>query len=149
MRSIRGPITFEITETAAVDNLATAADFAAEVRSRGCGIALDDFGAGHSSLVLLKYLPIDLVKIDGDFVTGLRDSSFDRIAVRHVVQMCQELGVRTAAEFAEDAATVDLLRDMGVDFAQGYSIAVPLPMAGTPSRVEPPVSYTVADLAAG
>jgi PAS domain S-box-containing protein len=129
-------VTFEITETAAVDNLAAAADFAAGVRSRGCGLALDDFGTGHASLLLLKYLPIDLVKIDGDFVTGLRGSAFDRIAVQHVVHMCRELGVRTAAEFAEDAATVDLLRDMGLDFAQGYAIARPLPMAGTTVAAE-------------
>ncbi|MET8147798.1 EAL domain-containing protein [Actinoplanes sp. NPDC049668] len=134
-------ITFEITESAAVDNLAAAAEFAAGVRSRGCGLALDDFGTGHSSLMLLKYLPIDLVKIDGVFVTGLRDSAFDRIAVRHVVQLCRELGVRTAAEFAEDAATVELLRDMGLDFAQGYAIARPLPMAATPAAA--------AELAAG
>jgi EAL domain-containing protein (putative c-di-GMP-specific phosphodiesterase class I)/GGDEF domain-containing protein len=142
-------ITFEITESAAVENLAAAAEFAVGVRSRGCGLALDDFGTGHSSLLLLKYLPIDLVKIDGDFVTGLRGSAFDRIAVRHVVHMCRELGVRTAAEFAEDAATVDLLRDMGLDFAQGYAIARPLPMAGTPVAVEPPAPSATAELATG
>lgn len=142
-------ITFEITESTAVDNLAAAAEFAADIRSRGCGLALDDFGTGHSSLMLLKYLPIDLVKIDGAFVTGLRDSAFDRIAVRHVVHMCQDLGVRTAAEFAEDTATVNLLRDMGLDFAQGYAIARPLPMAGTPVVNRPPMTSTAAELATG
>ncbi|MFF5075761.1 EAL domain-containing protein [Actinoplanes sp. NPDC000266] len=140
-------ITFEITESAAVDNLAAAAEFAAGVRSRGCGLALDDFGTGHSSLLLLKYLPIDLVKIDGDFVTGLRGSAFDRIVVQHVVHMCRELGVRTAAEFAEDAATVDLLRDMGLDFAQGYAIARPMPMAK--ATAEPSAPPATAERATG
>jgi PAS domain S-box-containing protein len=142
-------ITFEITESAAVDNLAAAADFASEVRDRGCGLALDDFGTGHSSLLLLKYLPIDLVKIDGDFVKTLHGSAFDRIAVRHIVQMCRELGVRTAAEFAEDVTTVNLLRDMGLDFAQGYAIARPLPMARTPVAAEASTPHRAAELATG
>lgn len=142
-------ITFEITESAAVDNLAAAAEFAAGVRSRGCGLALDDFGTGHSSLLLLKYLPIDLVKIDGAFVTALRSTLFDRIAVQHTVHMCRELGVRTAAEFAEDAATVDLLRDMGLDFAQGHAIARPLPMAGAHLPAELPAPSAASELATG
>ncbi|XVU28040.1 EAL domain-containing protein [Actinoplanes sp. CA-054009] len=141
-------ITFEITESAAVDNLAAAAEFAAGVRSRGCGLALDDFGTGNSSLLLLKYLPIDLVKIDGDFVRGLRGSAFDRIAVQHVVHMCRELGVRTAAEFAEDAATVDLLRDMGLDFVQGYAVARPLPMANAEPDAPAPSAGSASQQAA-
>jgi EAL domain-containing protein (putative c-di-GMP-specific phosphodiesterase class I)/GGDEF domain-containing protein/PAS domain-containing protein len=140
-------ITFEITESAAIDNLAAAAEFAAGVRSRGCGLALDDFGTGHSSLLILKYLPIDLVKIDGDFITGLRGSPFDRIAVQHVVDMCRALGVRTAAEFAEDVETVSLLRDMGLDFAQGYALGRPQPMATAPVVAEPVVPRT--ELATG
>jgi PAS domain S-box-containing protein len=139
-------ITFEITESAAVDNLAAAAEFAAGVRSKGCGLALDDFGTGHSSLLLLKYLPIDLVKLDGDFITGLRGSAFDRIAVRHVVDMCRALGVRTAAEFAEDAETVELLRDMGLDFAQGYAIDRPRAMMAWAPAVSDPAA---AELATG
>jgi PAS domain S-box-containing protein len=142
-------ITFEITESTAVDNLAAAAEFAAGVRSKGCGLALDDFGTGHSSLLLLKYLPIDLVKIDGDFITGLRRSAFDRIAVRHVVDMCRALGVRTAAEFAEDADTVELLRDIGLDFAQGYVIDRPRPLASAPVAAESIAAAPVAESAAG
>jgi len=142
-------ITFEITESAAVDNLAAAAELAAAVRRPGCGQARDAFRTATSERLLLKYLPIDLVKIDGDFVTALRGSTFNRIAVRHVVQMCRELGVRTAAEFAEDAATVDLLRDMGLDFAQGFAIARPLPMAGTSVAAEPPMPSAAAELATG
>ena len=129
------------TESAAIDDLAAAAEFAAGVRSRGCGLALDDFGTGHSSLLILKYLPIDLVKIDGAFVTGLPGSAFDRIAVQHVVDMCRALGVRTAAEFAEDDRTVELLRDMGLDFAQGHAVARPRPMATAPVAAEPPAPH--------
>jgi PAS domain S-box-containing protein len=143
-------ITFEITESAAVDNMAAATDFAAAVRSRGCGLALDDFGTGHSSLLLLKHLPIDLVKIDGNFVSAMRTSAFDRIAIRHLVPMCRELGVRTAAEFAEDTPTVELLRDMGLDFAQGYAIARPQPMAATPVTQDvAPIQHSATRLATG
>ncbi|MEV8504674.1 EAL domain-containing protein [Actinoplanes sp. NPDC051475] len=131
-------VTFEITESTAVDNLTAAAEFAAAVRRRGCELALDDFGTGCSTLSLLKYLPIDLVKIDGDFVGRLGDSAFDRIAVQAIVDMCRSLGVRTAAERVEDPATVDLLRGMGVDFAQGYAIGHPHPMTSSaaPSRLD-------------
>ncbi|MFI7601547.1 EAL domain-containing protein [Actinoplanes sp. NPDC049681] len=126
-------VTFEITESTAIDNLTAAAEFAAAVRRRGCELALDDFGTGYSSLYLLKYLPIDLVKIDGDFIARLPGSEFDRIAVQAVVDMCRALGVRTAAERVEDPATVDLLRGMGVNFAQGYAIAHPRPLAPSPA----------------
>jgi EAL domain-containing protein (putative c-di-GMP-specific phosphodiesterase class I) len=129
-------ITFEITESLPVDDLAAAAGFAAAVRACGCELALDDFGTGWSTLSLLKHLPIDLLKLDGTFVTGLRSSAFDRPAVESLVTLCREIGVRVAAEFVEDTATLDLLRDLGVDFAQGYVIGRPRPMA-TPAIAGP------------
>ncbi|WP_305784151.1 EAL domain-containing protein [Symbioplanes lichenis] len=115
-------VTFEITESEPVDNLTVASDFAARVTAAGCGLALDDFGTGHSSLVLLKQLPIDLVKIDGQFITDLATSGFDRIAVRSTVEMCRQLGIRTVAEYVEESSSFALLRELGVDFAQGHAV---------------------------
>jgi len=129
-------ITFEITESAGVDNLTAAVEFADGVTRAGCLLALDDFGTGHAPLRLLKHLPIDLVKIDGSFVTGLRHDLFDQTTVRSTVDMCRKLGIRTAAEYVQDEATADLLRDYGVDFAQGYAIGRPVPMASADSGVE-------------
>ncbi|GIE53728.1 diguanylate cyclase [Amorphoplanes nipponensis] len=121
-------ITFEVTESAAIGDLPAAVVFAQAVRRRGCELALDDFGTGYSSLSVLRRLPVDQLKIDGSFVTGLTRSPFDRITVQAVVGMCQALGIRTAAESAEDAATVELLRTIGVDFVQGYAVARPRPL---------------------
>jgi len=141
-------ITFEITESAAIDDLDAAATFAEAVRNRGCELALDDFGTGYSSLLILKRLPIDQVKIDGDFVAGLRESEFDRIAVGAVVAMCRALGIRTAAEFVGDAETIDLLRGIGVDFAQGYAIERPQPMP-SPAAAPQPVATPLCSRAIG
>jgi EAL domain-containing protein (putative c-di-GMP-specific phosphodiesterase class I) len=124
-------ITFEITESAVIDNLTAAIEFASGIQRIGCKLALDDFGTGYASLSTLKYLPIDLVKIDGEFITGLRRSSLNKAIVRAVVGLCRELGIRTAAEFVPDDETIDLLRDYGVDHAQGYAIGRPVPMAST------------------
>ncbi len=129
-------VTFEITESLPIDDLAAAADFAAAVRACGCELALDDFGTGWSSLRLLKYLPIDLLKLDGTFVTGLCAPGADRPIVESLVSMCRELGVQVAAEFVEDTATLDVLRDLGVDFAQGHLIGQPQPMALPPPAVD-------------
>lgn len=139
-------VTFEITESTVIDNLDAAAAFAEAVRSRGCELALDDFGTGYSSLLVLKLLPIDQVKIDGAFVAGLPRSELDRAVVGAVVAMCRALGIRTAAEFAEDPATIDLLREIGVDFAQGYAIERPQPM---PTAIAAPAATPVLDRATG
>jgi EAL domain-containing protein (putative c-di-GMP-specific phosphodiesterase class I) len=92
---------------------------------------------------MLRHLPIDLVKIDGGFVTDLRHSPFDQIAVRSTVDMCRALGIRTAAEYVPDTETADLLREYGVDFAQGYAIGRPVPMASAAAgfRADTPGSF--------
>ncbi len=122
-------ITFEITETALAANLTEARKLVNGLRELGCQIALDDFGTGYTSLAYLKYLPVDLLKIDGDFIRDLPNSAADQEIVRTIVDLCRTLGIRTAAEYVQDDAALTLLRQYGVDFAQGYHIGRPQPVA--------------------
>jgi EAL domain-containing protein (putative c-di-GMP-specific phosphodiesterase class I) len=124
-------VTFEVTETALIGNLTEARKFADGVRDLGCQLALDDFGTGHTSYIYLKYFPVDMVKIDGDFIHDLPNSPVDQAIVRSLVLVCRELGIRTAAEYVQDQATSELLRTYGVDFVQGYHIGRPVPVATT------------------
>jgi diguanylate cyclase (GGDEF)-like protein len=119
---------FEITETAAIANMDEAKNFVNRLTRLGCKFALDDFGAGFGSFHYVKYLPIDYVKIDGDFVRNLAESSTDQSVVKAIVQLARGLGKRTIAEFVGDDPTVELLRDYGVDYAQGYQVGVPRPV---------------------
>jgi PAS domain S-box-containing protein len=120
-------LTFEITETALIGNLTEARRFADRIHELGCQLALDDFGSGHSSFRYLKLFPIDLVKIDGEFIDNLVDSEQDQVVVRALVQVCQAHGVQTLAECVEDEAQLRVLREMGVELAQGYLIGEPQP----------------------
>ncbi|MFI7544213.1 EAL domain-containing protein [Actinoplanes sp. NPDC049599] len=122
-------LTIEITETAAIGNLSVARRFADGVRQLGCQLALDDFGTGNTPLGFLTKLPVDLVKIDGSFIHGLPDSEPLQAVVEGLVQMCRKLGILTAAEYVQDDATLDLLREYGVDFAQGFHIGEPEQLA--------------------
>ncbi|GIG92750.1 EAL domain-containing protein [Plantactinospora endophytica] len=133
-----GQLTFEITETARIGNLTEAHNFAYGIRQLGCQLALDDFGSGHVPFAFLTYFPVDLVKVGGEFITGIRHSVANRGIVRSIVEMCRALGIRTAAEHVEDEATMDLLRDYGVDFAQGYLVGKPKPVTGSPRTVPAP-----------
>ena len=94
----------------------------------GCEFALDDFGAGFASFYYLKHLAFDLLKIDGEFVTDLANSQTNQLVVKAVVDIARGLGKRTIAEFVEDDETLELLRGMGVDFAQGFYVAKPAPL---------------------
>ena len=119
---------FEVTETAAVVNIDRARRFAELIGELGCEFALDDFGAGFASFYYLKHLAFDLLKIDGEFVTDLTTSRTNQLVVKAVVDIARGLGKRTIAEFVEDAETLQLLRGMGVDFAQGFYVAKPAPL---------------------
>ena len=120
---------FEITETAAIINLNHAMLFIEELRGMDCRIALDDFGSGVSSFGYLKNLPVDIIKIDGMFVRDMLNTPLDRVIVRSINDIAHEMGKRTVAEFAESAEAIAALRRMGVDYAQGYGIAKPMPLA--------------------
>ena len=115
----------EVTETAAIVNLAQARSFASTLGELGCELALDDFGAGFASFYYLKHMVFDYVKIDGEFIRDLPRSSINRLVVQSVVEIARGLGKRTIAEFVEDEETLELLRDYQVDYAQGFYIARP------------------------
>ena len=119
----------EITETAAVTNMAEAVRFIAQAHALGIRIALDDFGAGASSFGYLKSLPIDLLKIDGQFVRNLMDDALDDVTVRCFQEVARVIGVRTVAEFVDRPEVLARLREIGVDYAQGYLLHQPEPAA--------------------
>jgi len=118
---------FEITETSAIANVEAAKRLIDELRTLGCRFALDDFGSGFSSFFHLKHLPVDYIKIDGQFVQGMAQNAVDRSIVTSINDIAHSFGKQTIAEFVEDAACLDLLRQCGVDFAQGYYISAPGP----------------------
>lgn len=121
-------LVFEITETAAIANMDEARTLATRIRRWGCRFALDDFGAGFGSFYYLKYLPVDYVKIDGEFIRNLDSSEIDQRMVSAMVEIARALGLRTIAEFVENEEILDKLREFGVDFAQGYHIGKPGPV---------------------
>ena len=123
-------ICFEITETAAVANLRSAQHFIATLRKRGCVFALDDFGSGLSSFAYLKRLPVDYLKIDGRFVKDMLTDPIDHAMVESINQLGHVVGVQTIAEFVENAAILERLGRLGVDYAQGYHIHRPEPLDG-------------------
>jgi len=121
-------LVFEITETAAVENIQSAREFAEELRGLGCKFALDDFGAGFGSFYYLKYIPFDFLKIDGEFIRTATEGRTDQLIVQACVQLAKGLGKDTIAEFVETAETLRMLRALGVDFAQGFHVARPCPV---------------------
>jgi diguanylate cyclase (GGDEF)-like protein/PAS domain S-box-containing protein len=121
-------LVFEITETAAVENIQSARDFATELTLLGCKFALDDFGVGFGSFYYLKYIPFDFLKIDGEFIKTATKGRTDQLIVQACVQLAKGLGKSTIAEFVETAETLRMLRELGVDYAQGFHVARPLPV---------------------
>jgi len=118
-------LTFEITETAAMGQLSSGVRFMRELESTGCRFALDDFGSGMSSFAYLKVLPVKVLKIDGAFVRDLLTDRADRSFVEAIHNVARTLGIETVAEYAETPELIAALRDIGVDYAQGYGVAKP------------------------
>jgi EAL domain-containing protein (putative c-di-GMP-specific phosphodiesterase class I) len=118
----------EITETAAVTNMADAAIFIDQVRTLGVRVALDDFGAGASSFGYLKTLKVDLLKIDGSFIRDLIDDPLDDAAVRCFVDVARVMGVKTVAEFVYRPEVLARVREVGIDYAQGFLLHRPEPI---------------------
>jgi len=119
---------FEITETAAIGNLSRAIQFFNTMRARGCRFALDDFGSGLSSFGYLRTLPVDFLKIDGLFVRDCVEDPIDLAMVRSINDIGHVMGIKTVAEFAESKAIEEKMREIGIDYAQGYGICEPLPL---------------------
>jgi EAL domain-containing protein (putative c-di-GMP-specific phosphodiesterase class I) len=118
-------ICFEITETAAIASYSQANRFIHAMKDLGCKFALDDFGTGLSSFGYLKHFPVDFLKIDGSFVKEILHDPIDREMVRSINEIGHLTGKLTIAEFAENADIINMLRNLGVDYAQGYGVASP------------------------
>ena len=121
-----GNLIFEITETTALSQFATAVRFIESVSALGCRFALDDFGAGFSTYQYLRELPVHILKIDGSLVRDVAIDPVNREIVHSMAQVASAIGMQTVAEFVEDASTSALLRELGVDYAQGYGIGRPM-----------------------
>ncbi|HUE27443.1 MAG TPA: EAL domain-containing protein [Solirubrobacteraceae bacterium] len=119
---------FEVTETAAIANMPEASAFAAGVNELGASLALDDFGTGFGSFYYLKHLPVSYLKMDGEFIQNLPRSEIDAHMVTAIVGVAQGLGIKTVAESVTDDETIRLLREHGVDFAQGFHVGRPGPV---------------------
>ena len=124
-------LVFEITETALIGDEAAALAFTERLHALGCKLALDDFGTGYGGFTYLKQLPLDFLKIDIEFVRDLASNPASHHVVEAVVALARGFGLKTIGEGVEDAETFKLLRELGVDFAQGYHIARPGPLDQT------------------
>jgi EAL domain-containing protein (putative c-di-GMP-specific phosphodiesterase class I) len=120
---------FEVTETTAISNLTKASEFMHDLRALGCRFALDDFGVGMSSFAYLKHLPVDFLKIDGSFIRDLATNPVDYAIVEAINRIAHLLGMKTVAEFVTDRVTLEKLRELQVDYAQGDLIGAPEPLA--------------------
>jgi diguanylate cyclase (GGDEF)-like protein/PAS domain S-box-containing protein len=119
-------LVFELTETASLAEMLETRDVVAELRRLGCRFALDDFGTGFSTFSYLKHLPADYLKLDGSFIKHIRHSQVDRALTRSINDIAHTLGKETIAECVEDAETLEVLKALGIDCAQGYHIGRPV-----------------------
>ena len=120
-------ICFEITETVAISNLSKAASLIWKLKELGCQFALDDFGSGMSSFAYLKNLPVDYIKIDGNFIKNIADNPIDIAMVEAITKIAHVMGIKTVAEYVESQIVMDKLKELGVDYAQGYYLGKPQP----------------------
>lgn len=118
---------FEITETTTVHDLDKAVKFIRELKTTGCSFSLDDFGVGFTSFKYLQEMDLGFIKIDGSFIKELPECSNDRLFVKAMVDVAHGLRIKTVAEFVENENIIEVLKDLGVDYAQGYFIGKPAP----------------------
>jgi diguanylate cyclase (GGDEF)-like protein/PAS domain S-box-containing protein len=138
-----GMLCFEITETTAISNLATAMEFIHELKQHGHRFALDDFGSGMSSFSYLKHLPVDYLKIDGAFIRDMLGNGVDETIVRAINSVAQRMGIETVAECVESAAVFECLRGIGINHGQGYGLILPRPLEDLPLLFEAPAAVAV------
>jgi EAL domain-containing protein (putative c-di-GMP-specific phosphodiesterase class I) len=139
----RGRLMFELTESAALDDLALADRHLQALRDLGCEICLDDFGAGAASLAYLQQLRLDVLKIDGRYIRDLQHGGREATFVKHLVKMCSELGIRTLAEMVETQDAEDAVRRAGVDMAQGWLYGAPRDLSTIRAAAAAPVKSGV------
>lgn len=120
-------IVFEILERDAIGDMTNMRKFLSKLRDKGFSFALDDFGSGYNSFHYLRELRFEYVKIDGAFVRNILNSNIDYALVHNLSNLCQDIGIRTIAEFVESEEICIALRNMGIDYAQGYYLGMPLP----------------------
>jgi EAL domain-containing protein (putative c-di-GMP-specific phosphodiesterase class I) len=139
-KSWAGRMMFELTESATIDDLRLADKHIQKLREHGCLVCLDDFGAGAASLAYLQQLSVDVVKIDGRYIRELQHGKREATFIRHLVQMCADLGVKTLAEMVETTQIEDAVRRAGVDFGQGYLYGAAADVALPPASRAGPVA---------
>ena len=121
-------ICFEITETAAITNFSATMRFIRTLRERGCRFSLDDFGAGLSCFRYLINFPVDYLKIDGSFIRDIVDNPVSRAIVKSITEIGHIMNKKIIAEYVEDETTLEILREMGVDYCQGFMLSQPQPV---------------------
>jgi len=136
-------ITFEITETAAIENIEKTKEFVVSLKKYGYQFSLDDFGTGLSSYQYLKDLPVDFIKIDGYFVKDVGDDDFSFAMVESINDFAHKIGLKTIAEFVSSDSIASKIEDMGVDYAQGFHIAKPVPLVDVVRSMEEQVSLKI------
>lgn len=121
-------ICFEITETAAIANMSKAVEFITHIKQMGCNFSLDDFGSGLSSFSYLKNMPVDNIKIDGVFIREIHSDSINKVFVESIHNISKTMGIKTTAEYVENEEILKCIKEIGIDYAQGYHISKPLPV---------------------
>ena len=123
----KSKIVFEITERETVRKISLLKEFISKLKDEGFLFAIDDFGSGFSSFHYIKNFPIDFIKIEGDFICNILNDDVDKAFVKSALTLANELGIHTVAEFVENEEVLVVLRELGVDYAQGYFIDKPAP----------------------
>jgi diguanylate cyclase (GGDEF)-like protein len=121
-------IIFEITERKAIEDIMQVVSFVSKLKDEGFRFAIDDFGSGYSSFYYLKYLPVDFLKIEGEFIKTLPNSPTDRVFIEGIVNVAKKMGIKTIAEFVENEEVLEVVKDLGIDYAQGYYFGKPEPL---------------------
>jgi len=119
---------FEITERKAIEDIMRVVSFVKELKDEGFRFAIDDFGSGYSSFYYLKYLPVDFLKIEGEFIKTLPNSPTDRVLIEGIVSVAKKMGIKTIAEFVENEEVLEVVKDSGIDYAQSYYLGKPEPL---------------------
>jgi EAL domain-containing protein (putative c-di-GMP-specific phosphodiesterase class I) len=121
-------VIFEITERKAIEDIMRVVSFVRELKDEGFRFAIDDFGSGYSSFYYLKYLPVDFLKIEGEFIKTLPNSPTDRVFIEGIVNVAKKMGIKTIAESVENEKVLEVVKDLGIDYAQGYYLGKPEPL---------------------